>query len=233
MSTRRRRQPERPVRRGRPAFGRETNLTRASNVREEGRSVLIVTNGVRTEVDYFNGIKTEPWITANKVVVKFEPGEPTAAVTRAAVLRDDSDYDEAWVVCDVDNFDVTETVTNAHNLQVELTLSVPCFEVWLILHLSNKCPGFNDCPQADRHLRGILPGWDKTALRFSDFRGGVFDAVIRAQRLGAPPDSNPSTAVWRLIESLNMQPRAETKDNEEEGSQGADESSGRSTKKAR
>ena len=229
----RRRQTERPARRGRPAFGRETDLTRISNVREEGRSVLVVTNGVRTEVDYFNGIRAEPWITATKVVIKFESGEPNAIITRAAVLRDDNEYDEAWVVCDVDEFDVTVAITNARELEVGLTLSVPCFEVWLILHLSNTCPGFNNCAQADRFLRRILSGWDKTALRFSDFRDGVFDAVARAKRLGDPPDSNPSTAVWRLIESLSTAPGVDLEENREDNSPAQDGSGGHSVKTAR
>lgn len=203
MPTRRRRD-ERATRRRNYGFKHETDLTRLSNIREEGRSVLIVTNGERTEVDYFNGMKQEPWITATKVIVKFEAGEPAAVVVRAAVIRDDNDYDEAWAVCDVDEYDVTSAVTNANKHQVELTLSVPCFEVWLILHLSERCPGCNNCAQADRFLARLLSGWDKTALRFSDFRDGVFDAVARAKRMGDPPDANPSTAAWRLVESLSL-----------------------------
>src|ERR1700730_16376565 len=161
----------------RPSFPRETDLRRRVDIREEGRSVLIVTNGERTEVDYFNGMKEELWITAVKVIVKFEGGEPAATVLRAAAMRDENDYDEAWVVCDVDEYDVTSAMIDAKARQVELTLSVPCFEVWLILHLSEKCPSFNNCAQADRYLKGLLPSWDKATLRFSDFRNGVFNAV--------------------------------------------------------
>jgi hypothetical protein len=202
--------PTRRTRRPRPGFPRETDLTRRINIRTEGRSVLIVTNGESTEVDYFNGMKEEPWITATKVIVKFEAGEPATAVLRAAVIRDENDYDEAWAVCDVDEYDVIPAMTNAKARGVELTLSVPCFEVWLILHLSQRCPGFNDCAQAGRFLRSLLPGWDKTALSFSDFRDGVFNAVIRAKRLGDPPDANPSTAVWRVVESLSSAPEVDS-----------------------
>ena len=193
----------------RPGFPRETDLTRRVNIRDEGRSVLILTNGERTEVDYFNGMRGEPWVTAVKVIVKFEAGEPAAVVLRAAAMRDENDYDEAWIVCDVDEYDVTSAIAIAKTRQVELTLSVPCFEVWLILHLSERCPGFNNCPQADRYLRGLLPSWDKVALRFSDFRDGVFDAVARAKRLGDPPDANPSSTVWRVVESLSSAPEVD------------------------
>ena len=86
-------------------FRRETNLLRRVDTRQERRSVLVVTNGVSTEVDYFDALRREPWVTADKVKVKFESGEPAAIVLRAARIRDDNAYDEAWVVCDVDEFD--------------------------------------------------------------------------------------------------------------------------------
>ena len=180
---------------------RETDLQRRVNTREQRRSVLIITNGKETEFDYFMALRDEPWITAH-VQVKFKNGGPAAAVLRAAAFRDEEEYDEAWAVCDVDTFDVKQALANADAHEVGLTLSAPCFEVWLILHLSAGCPGFNNAVQADAHLRKLLPTWDKTALSFDDFRTGVFDATARAKRLKEPPDANPSTAIWRLIDSL-------------------------------
>ena len=35
------------------------------------------------------------------------------------------------------------------------------------------------------------------------FRDGIDDAVQRAKRLGTPPEANPSTGVWRVVESLS------------------------------
>jgi RloB-like protein len=187
---------------GRTGFSQDTNLRRRANTRTERRSVLIVTNGVRTEVDYFDALRKEPWVTADKVTVKFQSGGPIAVVLRAAEIRDDNAYDEAWAVCDVDEFAIEAAIAAAEEREVGLALSLPSFEAWLILHLSEGCPGFNNATQAGRHLKSLLPGWDKTGLKFSDFRAGVFDAAVRAKRLGDPPDANPSTAVWRLIESL-------------------------------
>jgi hypothetical protein len=171
--------------------------------------VLIVTNGSRTEVDYFEALRFEPWVTADKVRVKFEPGEPATIVARAAAIRDDSEYDEAWAVCDADEFDVRAAMERAltendPERPLTLALSVPCFEVWLILHLSDGCPGFNNAAQVGTHLKRLIASWDKRALNFDLFRAGVSDAVTRAQRLGDPPDANPSTAVWRLVESLRI-----------------------------
>lgn len=195
--------PNRANRSRNSEFRRETDLARRANTRTERRSVVIVTNGLRTEVDYFDALRKESWVTADKVTVKFQSGEPIAVVLRAAEIRDDNAYDEAWAVCDVDEFATQAAIAAADEREAGLALSAPSFEVWLILHLSEGCPGFNSATQAGRHLKSLLQGWEKTGLKFSDFRDGVFRAVMRAQRLGEPPEANPSTAVWRLIESLS------------------------------
>lgn len=177
-----------------------------AGTREEQWSVLIVTNGERTELDYFKGLKNsnKHWITAGKLTAKFVRGDPVTAVKRAAAIRADNEYDAAWVVCDVDEYDVKAAITEVdRHDRVELALSRPAFEVWLILHLKNGCPGFNNAPQAGVYLGKLLPDWDKTALRFADFSGGVLDAARRAKALGEPPAANPSTAVWQVIESLH------------------------------
>ena len=152
----------------RHSFSRETNLGRRFAVREERRTVLILTNGQRTEVDYFEAVKKEPWVTADKITVKFQPGDPLGVVKRAATIRDDSAYSEAWAVCDVDEFDVTEAWVNAEDQDVMLALSVPCFEVWLLLHVTDKCPPFNNAAQVSHHLAKHLSGWNKARLDFDD-----------------------------------------------------------------
>jgi hypothetical protein len=177
----------------------ETDLTRRRNVKEQRRSILVVTNGERTEVDYFEGLRFEPQLCAT-LRVKFEGVAPAALPAKAAFLRDSNDYDAVWVVCDVDQFDVALARQEAAVKGVGLALSNPCFEVWLLLHVSNKCGGFNNCDQVKNALRKQMPGWDKTRLNFADFRDFVMSAVERAKRLGDTAGDNPSTAVWRVVE---------------------------------
>ena len=171
--------------------------------------MLIATNGLKTELDYFKSLRYEPWVTADKVTPKFEAGAPVAAVRRAAEIQVDNAYDEAWVVCDIDEYDVEPAISEAGNHQhLWLTLSQPCFEVWLVLHLKPGCPWFGNATKVGEHLKKLLPHRDKRALRFSDFSAGVHDATERAKGLGEPPKTNPATAVWQVIESLrdNRQP---------------------------
>lgn len=196
------------------AFSRDTDLKRKVESRDELRSMLVVTNGKSSEVAYFNGIKAEAWLTVGKLIVQFVNADPASLVIRVAAIRDENDYDEAWIVCDLDEFDVMSAAAEANARSVGLALSAPSFEVWLILHISAACPGFNDAKQVDKYLRGILPSWDKTQLRFADFQAGVWLAVTRAKQLGEPPEANPSTAVWKVIESL-ARPDEEVRPDEE------------------
>ena len=130
-------------------------------------------------------------------------------VRRAAEIQADNAYDEAWVVCDVDEFDVESALSEAADHEhLWLALSQPCFEVWLVLHLKPGCPWFSNATKVGEYLKKLLPHWDKSAVRFSDFSAGVHDATDRAKGLGGPPKTNPATAVWQIIESLrdNRQP---------------------------
>jgi hypothetical protein len=153
---------------------------------------------------YFRGIREEPWAQARVSPPMFQPGSPEDAVKRAAAEA--SGYTEVWVVCDVDDYFTEGALANARRSDVRLALSRPCFEVWLILHLIEGCGPFDNAAKAGERLAKPLPKWDKTDLKFDDFRAGVLEAEKRAKRLaethGEPPEGNPSTDVWKVIESL-------------------------------
>lgn len=186
-------------------MSRTTDLRRQVETQDERWTILVVTNGRRTECDYLAGFKIAFRSVINHFEVKFKNEAPSSLVSTAAVMLADSEHDEVWVVCDVDDFDVTVAMVEARRFNVNLALSVPSFEIWLILHLRDGCPGFNDAKQAVRYLQGLLPQWTKENLEFDDFAAAVDQAMERAKRLGEPPRANPSTAVWRLIESLRAE----------------------------
>jgi hypothetical protein len=192
--------PRQAARTRRPGVSRETDLRRRSGIRPSRDTVLLLTNGTSTERRYFDGLRFEPWIQVTMQIAT-RSAEPDVLVDKAIALQEENDYDQVWVVCDVDEFDVSSAITKtARTDGVDLVLSAPCFEVWLILHKSAQCPGFNTATQADKHLRKLMPSWEKQRLKFCDFSEDVFTAVQRARQRGEPPETNPSTAVWRIIE---------------------------------
>jgi hypothetical protein len=191
--------------RGRPLMlgeGRETSLTRLSAQTDQRRTLIVATNGECTEIAYLSKIKLEPWVQTGKVTVVLIRGDPAEVVRNVARRRDENDYDEAWAVCDVDQYPTGEASRLGEELRVQIAWSNPCFELWLLLHFQRCNAYLEDCKKARNRLRRCLPNWDKSDLKFSEFQSRVGDAVEKAKALGDPPDVNPSTGVWRLIEAF-------------------------------
>lgn len=164
--------------------------------------MLVLTNGERAERDYLNGLKSQYGRALSGLNIVFDNKDPGALVTRAANMRRADFYDEAWVVCDVDEFEVSKAVANSRAESIEIAWSNPCFEVWLIIHLREGCPPLQNARDADGKLGQLLPDWDKRKLNFSDFASTVEIAIERAKRLGNAPDDNPSTSVGMLVAFL-------------------------------
>lgn len=136
------------------------------------------------------------------MVPAFAPGAPDEVVSEAARRRDEQGFDEAWAVCDVDEFDIRKASSRAAEVDVTLILSNPCFEVWLLLHRED-CTAFLENPKKARdRLRKYVPYFDKTNLRFEDFRDGIDSAVRRAKSRGGAASHNPSSDMWQLVEHL-------------------------------
>ncbi|MEU8009302.1 RloB family protein [Micromonospora parva] len=195
------RQGNRQAADSRSGRGRETDLRRRASTREQRTTVLIATNGESTERAYFNGLKQEAWVRP-RVVVVAERGSPVNVVRGAARRRQRDDFDEAWAVCDVDEFATEQAAREAVATDVRLAWSNPCFEVWLLLHYSNHTGFVENAKRARDLLREHNPAWDKTALDFANFRDRIEDACRRADRLDPSPEGNPSTSVGQIIAAL-------------------------------
>jgi len=120
------------------------------------------------------------------------------------VRRSPRDYDEVWCVFDVDQFDIREAVRRAREREVNLAISNPCFELWLLLHFERCNSHLRDYEAVVVRLKRHLPDYDK-AVDFRHFEGRVATAVQNAKSLdasGTDHDKNPSTSVWRLVETI-------------------------------
>lgn len=200
--------PKSPKRSGRTArvrkVGPETTLERRpSGSREERLSFLLMCEG-KTEKEYFTGMRTGrgPQLAVDA------PKRDHLGLVREAGRRRSDEYDGVWCVLDTELNDrlVHELVREAQSSGVNLALSSPSFEFWLILHMKEYSRPFQSAREAERELKAMRPGWSKAATKFEDFEDGVEDACERARRLhdgdGLPP--NPSSAVWRLVEAIRQ-----------------------------
>ena len=208
----------------------ERHLARRGPSRERYDRVLIVTEGEKTEPNYFREIqKAFRLPTANVVVLPSERGTaPDQVVAAARSLFEHGKsqppvsaraFDRVDVV-----FDRDDHASYAHAIQAAKKLdgklrnderqpvpfiavpSVPCFEVWLLLHFEDVQPPVDRAGIQSR-LRAHLPDYSKASTDlFERLRARIDDARKRALRpavpLGTDEAWTPYTRVHELVDCL-------------------------------
>ena len=120
--------------------------------RARRKRMLIECNGELTETGYFKHLLGELGISSSLVMVdNGEKGRDPVALVRGAAKRAEADRREAkresydpyayvWAVTDSDYFEnLAQAQKEARGKGVQLAITNPCFEVWLIDHMK-ECP---------------------------------------------------------------------------------------------
>lgn len=175
--------------------------------RESRLRLLVICGGERTEPDYFVGLKVHLRNPAVQVKVRAKGCAPKELVTYARTVAPlgGDEFDEVWCVVDSDEFDPESAAARAADLDVQLAVSNPCFELWLWLHHQDCTAPLCEARAVMRQLIRHVPGYQKNGLRFVDFEAGVLDAVCRAEHLdptGCGHKCDPSSGVWRLVRRI-------------------------------
>src|SRR5580693_9982740 len=133
------------ARRDRVAGGRA--LKRRVGIRRPRKTLLVFCEGERTEPEYLDALKRQPAVRDVAAVdLRVETGQggsvPRTLVTMAATARskaldEDSEIDEFWCVFDVEwprnHPGLADAIQQARANGIQLAISNPCFELWLIL----------------------------------------------------------------------------------------------------
>jgi len=118
--------------------------------------------------------------------------------------------DDVWCVFDVDeHLFLREACEKARDNGVQLAVSNPSFELWLLLHFQPQT-AYLSRDDARRSLQRHIVGYDKTIASLSPFEGAFDDARQRAMLLERKhegdgtvfPHNNPSSGVWRLVDAI-------------------------------
>jgi hypothetical protein len=200
-----------------------------------GDAFLIVTEGKVTEPVYFNLLLRD--LHLSTVRIKVQPGDasdPGHVIRTAERLANEqkrkqkkgllannepAKFDHVWAVVDTDaavrnNFwnDVLQLATAK---KVKLAHSTPCFEYWLLLHLTYTTAGLIDgtaAKAAVKHALGRDYSTNEATAKeaIATFLQKWPEAVGHAEKVrrhheGAqtPKPANPSTEVDRLARALN------------------------------
>lgn len=189
--------------------------------------ILIVSEGSKTEPNYFGEIRAAYRLhTANVEVQPSELGTaPIQVVQYAKELFENGDrhkhilqraFEQVYAVFDRDDHDSYRDALNLaatfdgklrnDNKQpvcFRAVASVPCFELWLLLHYEDiQAPIHRD--EVTRRLRQHFPDYEKgTARAFATTRDRLDTATKRAQalaaRFNACSDPEPYTAIADLV----------------------------------
>lgn len=185
-----------------------------------GQRVLVVCEGKRTEPAYFEALKNELKLTGVTVDVVSPHGTaPNNVVDCAARKAKDATkngipYDRVWCVFDHDNHATYGSArTSADKGTIDTAVSVPCFEIWVLLHFQYSTRAFASGDQVIAELRknSCVPDYEKNdRWCWTKLVPKRDQAIKNAQKLeqfhkdngNDPAETSPSTGVHKLVEFL-------------------------------
>lgn len=185
--------------------------------REPKKCILIVAEGKQTERNYFEDLRKEWRLQTTEVKTVGEGATPSRVVKRAIDERDEKGeaaksgrtvpFDEIWCVVDHDRHpDLERAKTAARKEDFKFILSVPCFEIWYLLHFRYSSKSFSCYSELRPELRRYVPGYTKKKDCFTLLLPMLNSALINAVKLRADNAetgrSNPATDVDLLVKNL-------------------------------
>ena len=184
----------------------------AASLRDD-RSFIVACDDTYAPKQYFEFFR----ITRVQVhVVPTEDGTSSAehVLERLRSFEHEED-DELWMLLDTDHYatgshlgSFVSTIATAQQQGVNVALSKPCFELWLLLHHEEESAvgSMSNCAEIEAALRQSVGQYNKTKLAPEHYPlQSVSDACKRAQRLdGAVAGGNiPSQNTSRVYQLWN------------------------------
>lgn len=200
------------------------DLRREVQKREPYDLVLIVCEGGKTEPNYLEELRDAFRLSiANIRIVGEACGSSPRNVVEYALAeyRKERRYNRVFCVFDKDRhpsyneaLERIRSVRLNRNDSIQAITSVPCFEVWLLLHFiyttksyGSSSPSGSTCVSVIKDLKRHIPGYEKGATGlFSSLMGKIQNAIAHAKRLedhtADAGSDNPSTKMHQLVEYL-------------------------------
>lgn len=203
------------------------------------KRILVVTEGSKTEVNYLKRLTEEVHAPTANVEVTGESGSSPDKVLDFAVafFKKDPDFDYVYIVIDRDSHekydDTIKKVISLNNgdqgknsakkYRFRIISSVPCFELWIILHYKSTSrpytspqPGGSPAKELIKDLKKKVPSLAQYNKSNCDYYDDIQplreEAVKRAKSLLSSVSStgekehheNPSTRMHILVEDIQL-----------------------------
>lgn len=170
------------------------SLKRRAAFRQERDRVLIVTEGSKTEPDYFRRLIRELGLTTAKVVIVSDGGSSPINVVEDTekLLQKDEDFEHIYCVFDRDRHSTYDKALAAiHCLAgrrrfssktVLAITSVPCFEYWYLLHVCESRKPYQGLTAESSPGQALLADLCKYDV-FRNYKKSDCDAFFESIRL--------------------------------------------------
>ena len=197
-------------------------LKRKRGTRDARPRFLICFEDGKSAPRYFDALRKHRGFTRESFVVDFDSSgtDPASVVQRANELKSrlsredtfsEDDGDQVWCVVDIDQHSTMKDAQKlAQSAAIELAISNPCFEYWVLLHFEESAHLVADCAELiRRYLRKHIADYNKGRTDFSAIVDQADVAAERAARqLEGKAESDPlqccpCTLVFRLIRSIS------------------------------
>ncbi|AFY54126.1 hypothetical protein Riv7116_1566 [Rivularia sp. PCC 7116] len=211
----------------------KNQLQRGKANKKRIKYILIVVEGQETEYNYFNSLKDDLKLKTTEIqVARASGGSPLDVVEKAKSLLQEKirlsnkqgnpKYDEVFCVFDQDNQmkKYHQALIEAKNNNIQAITSIPCFEVWFLLHCCNTSSPFSDCKEVCKKLESefkklrFLKPKECYEKKNSDWykilKPKLQNAIDNAEKLEKYQENNrenfnPSTKVHILVKILQNQ----------------------------
>lgn len=182
---------------------------RKARQQPQRRVILIVCEG-QTEEAYFRAVKSHYGkSTTLNVKISRDRSDPVRAVEKGILANKDGDFDHVFCVVDGDRPDRTAQARKRIGTRddFDLILSMPCFEVWLLLHFERSDAPFAQCADVSVRLKGWLPEYAKGLhYDFASITPRIDEAIENAHWLAGRKLDNPATDVHHVLNSIKPAP---------------------------
>jgi RloB-like protein len=194
-----------------------------SKLKRQNPRFLIVSEGELTERQYLASIRRSLRARSNDIdFIPPGPTSPVEIVKRALDLRrkanaEKDPYDFVWCVFDVESKvdqkarpRLSDAIVMAQQLKINIALSNPCFELWILLHVTQQEAWIGSdkvqilCSRLGLVVHKEIQASDQLIEKFGDARDRAANLENKHDREGRAraEERNPSSSVYRLVEAI-------------------------------
>jgi len=181
--------------------------------------ILIVTEGRKTEPNYFKEIRVQLRLSELFIkVLNCSTGTAPLQIVDflEAILKGNKAYDAGYCVFDRDEHPgYSEAIEKAGRLngkmrsdegrpiRIRAIYSNPCFELWLLSHFPERVERHIERDEAFSLVKKCLPGYEKGSTGvFARTRDKLDEAYVHAERMRRLCQDRDTDNPWTLVDEL-------------------------------